>query len=102
MEASLREYDSLGAIGGEEFAVVSPDTDLEAGQALAERMLETIRSRPFSINDLELNVRCSAGVATISTQDERADELLARADDALYQAKDDGRNKVRTEKSLGS
>ena len=100
MEASLREYDSLGRIGGEEFAVVSPGTDLEAGHALAGRMLEMIRSSPFSINDLELNVRCSAGVATISVQDERSDELLARADDALYQAKNDGRDRVRTEEDL--
>ncbi len=100
MSASLRGYDMLGRVGGEEFLVVSPNTDLAPGTALAERMLDTIRSEPFSISDLELKVTMSAGVSTIQDSDVRADDLVARADDALYAAKRAGRNCVRTQEDL--
>lgn len=97
MRSSIREYDALGRIGGEEFLVVAPETDSQTGTALAERILETVRSLPFSVRDLELDVTVSAGVATITHDDARADALVGRADDALYAAKNAGRDCVRTQ-----
>ena len=102
MSATVRKYDLLGRIGGEEFAIISPETDQDDARHLAERILESMRDSTISVHDrgLELSLTVSAGVATISGDDERADVLVARSDDALYCAKNEGRDRVCTEDEL--
>jgi len=100
MGDSVREYDIAGRVGGEEFLIVSPATGLEAARSVAERVLGGLRAEPINVGDLVLTVTASAGVATIHSTDERSDVLLVRADDALYAAKDAGRDTVRTQNQL--
>jgi diguanylate cyclase (GGDEF)-like protein len=100
MRESIREYDVAGRIGGEEFLIISPATGLEAATGVADRVIEELRAEPVNVGDLVLNVTSSAGVGTIRSSDERGDVLLARADDALYVAKEAGRDRVRTQNHL--
>jgi diguanylate cyclase (GGDEF)-like protein len=96
MQASLRPYDLLGRIGGEEFLIASPGSTLEEAVALAERIREKIRGKTIANKDHSISVTVSAGVTSLNGQDRKSDALLARADDALYQAKQKGRDRVVT------
>lgn len=90
----IRPYDALGRYGGEEFLVVFPDTNAEQSTAQAERIREAIGNRAFDLgNGAEDNVTISIGVAVFSG-DEQVDDLISRADQALYRAKREGRNRV--------
>ncbi|GAB4090541.1 diguanylate cyclase [Hydrogenophaga soli] len=91
---SLRECDHIGRIGGEEFAVLLPNTS--AGHALetAERLRLTLTNTPIHLaQGTPLKVTVSIGVTTTSG-DQDIEALLRHADDALYQAKNQGRNRV--------
>ena len=94
MEGSLRSYDLLGRIGGEEFLIASPGSELDDATALAERIRERIKARRIANRTQAVQVTVSAGVTSLSHQDAKAYGLLARADDALYQAKQQGRDRV--------
>ena len=85
----LREEDYAGRWGGEEFLVLLPDVDEAGAQATAERLRASVGGRPVA----GLRVTVSAGCATWSP-DESPDDLLRRADDALYVAKRGGRDQV--------
>ncbi|WP_254849532.1 sensor domain-containing diguanylate cyclase [Thalassotalea sp. PP2-459] len=92
---NLRSEDVLARIGGEEFAIVLPDTNLEQAKHIAER----IRQQQDSIRltghwQGELNVQVSVGVAIMLNDDSTFDMLFSRADKALYMAKNNGRNQV--------
>lgn len=93
LKQRLRKSDHIGRYGGEEFAVVLPDTDLEA----AQRVLDEIRQRfaeiryPAQPHDLSCTFSC--GIAELS-DDIDSNTLSKRADEALYQAKRSGRNRV--------
>jgi two-component system cell cycle response regulator len=80
---------------GDEFVVVMPETDISFAAAVAERLRAAIAREPFTIkpDGRKLSVTISIGVASAATADER-DQLLNRADDALYAAKNRGRNCV--------
>jgi diguanylate cyclase (GGDEF)-like protein len=91
---TLRSADVAGRIGGEEFLIVLPETDMEGALLLAERVRTIIEKEPMVIPDGELTVTCSLGVAEIFPEDKDAGVLLARADGALYEAKRKGRNRV--------
>jgi len=98
--AIIRCYDLFGRIGGEEFAILLPGTDLQPAAEIAERIRQACRditSRDFTPKP----GRRSAGTMTVSigatilkTSDESLDDLLRRADQALYRAKTRGRNRV--------
>ncbi|WP_340150210.1 PleD family two-component system response regulator [uncultured Sneathiella sp.] len=92
---SIRGIDLACRYGGEEFVVVMPDTDLSMASTVAERLRRQMADKPFVVsnNKLELDLTCSIGV-TVSQEQEEADSLLKRADEALYKAKRDGRNRV--------
>jgi diguanylate cyclase (GGDEF)-like protein len=94
MRESLRTYDLLGRIGGEEFLIASPGSTLDEAAALAERIREKIKGKTISGKDQSVSITVSAGVTTLSGQDINAGSMLARADDALYQAKQGGRDRV--------
>jgi len=93
MQSSLRTYDLLGRIGGEEFLIASPGSVLDEAAGLAERILEKIRTTAVS-GSQKISVTMSAGVTSLGDQDAKADSLLARADAALYMAKQAGRDRV--------
>lgn len=90
----MRSTDLLARLGGEEFAVLMPDSELRAACALGERLRHAIADRPISVSGLELQCTVSAGVAMVEPADEGIDDALRRADEALYQAKARGRNRV--------
>jgi len=94
MVGGLRSYDLLGRIGGEEFLIASPGSTLDDAAGLAERIRQKIKDRKISDKIQELSVTVSAGVTSLSEHDATADAILQRADDALYLAKQQGRDRV--------
>ena len=90
----LRANDILGRIGGEEFAVTLPEANLESAYEVAERLRQAIESITINAAGVAINCTVSAGVAQFSDADETIDDVLRRADRALYRAKDAGRNRV--------
>jgi diguanylate cyclase (GGDEF)-like protein len=94
MLSSVRPYDIVGRIGGEEFLIVAPATPAHEAVSLAERIVSTIYLTTIEENETRVSVTASAGVAVIRREDANIDELLRRADYALYQAKARGRNCV--------
>lgn len=92
---SLRQSDSLGRLGGEEFAVLLPETALEAATEVAERMRQNVADRPFIAGtSTVIHSSISIGVAQLDARDGTVDDVLNRADEALYRAKKQGRNCV--------
>jgi diguanylate cyclase len=92
MLASLRVYDLCARWGGEEFLVLLPDTGLEDGLQVAERLRDTLAHSPAQIGKgLSLTVTLSLGLTTFLPGD-TSDTLLRRADQALLAAKHSGRN----------
>jgi diguanylate cyclase (GGDEF)-like protein len=94
LRESLRAYDLLGRIGGEEFLIASPGSTLDDAAALAERIRVKIGRETISDSARSITVTVSAGVTSLSRQDEKTDVLLARVDEALYRAKQEGRDRV--------
>ncbi len=94
----LREYDLVGRFGGEEFAMLLPQTDEQDARRVAERMRAHIAAMPIEISGKAgpeiIRVTVSIGVAALSTSGSQLTELLATADAALYRAKHAGRNLV--------
>jgi two-component system, cell cycle response regulator len=85
-------------LGGEEFVIIMPETDLRRAFQIGERLRATIAAEPFRLNDgSELELTASVGVATVESPDETPSTLYKRADTALYAAKRDGRNRVMVE-----
>ena len=103
MTQALRRYDTLGRYGGEEFLAVVPSSDGVGTLALAERIREAIQSAPVTTADGDVPVTVSCGVAA-STASDRLDPpaLLHLADEALYRAKELGRNRSELAASMDS
>ena len=95
LEGNLRSVDLLGRLGGEEFAVVLPESDHNAATHTAERLRAAVESLAFPFEDgTTLKITTSVGISILGTAGETLDSLLARADTALYTAKREGRNRV--------
>jgi len=91
-----RITDVAARIGGEEFALLLPETDADGALQLAHRLRQSIEQIPTTgLTGEDTEVTASVGVATVSYIDGAADSVLRLADEALYQAKDAGRNQVR-------
>ena len=90
----LRDIDIFGRLGGEEFAMLLPETDLAGGRATAERLRSGVAEVPIETERAILHVTISVGVTETATDDELLETVLKRADDAMYQAKNGGRNRV--------
>ena len=93
---SVRSADLVARIGGEEFLVVMPESTLDVGVSVAERLRASIASQPFTIHESgeRWPLTISIGVTTIAECGDTAAAVLKRADDALYLAKNSGRNRV--------
>lgn len=93
---NIRGIDMACRMGGEEFVLVMPDTDMALAYTIAERLRQSIGGVPFEVNagTGALTITISIGMSTLERQDDNADTLLKRADKALYRAKRDGRNRV--------
>lgn len=89
-----REVDIVARYGGEEFAVILPNTDMGGALTCAENIRMTIANATLDIDGHHLNITLSAGVAWLEKDVKDEDELLRRADSALLQAKQLGRNRV--------
>ncbi|MFL0797092.1 MAG: diguanylate cyclase [Cellvibrionaceae bacterium] len=89
----IRKTDFIARFGGEEFVMILPETDLDAGVKMLEKVRETIAGCPFHFKGEDVQITSSFGVAEFAEGD-TVDVVLARADKALYQAKEQGRNKV--------
>ena len=93
--AVLREADIVGRVGGEEFAVVLPQTEAARACEVAERLRKAVEHTAIPLeHGLPLRVTVSIGVAPLAGERSNFDTLLAQADKALYQAKHQGRNQV--------
>ncbi len=100
IRSQLREYDIAGRYGGEEFSILLPFTNLDEAKMVAERLRKTIEETVIDISkvnpespDKTIKVTLSLGIYQIKP-DDKDDDLLKKADKALYQAKNTGRNKV--------
>jgi two-component system cell cycle response regulator len=92
LRAECRQSDIVGRLGGEEFAVLVPETRLAAAQQMAGRLLEACRAVAASAGDREVRCTCSIGVSELGEGDDNVEEVLRRADAALYEAKRSGRD----------
>lgn len=92
----LREVDIFGRIGGEEFAIVMPDTGLESARFAAERLRQAVaRAELLTDTEERLHITISLGLVALSTEINDIKSLLKAADEALYVAKNSGRNLVK-------
>lgn len=93
--ANRRQYDEVGRYGGEEFAVLLPETSLEDATQIAERLREKIAAQSITVDGKKISVTASFGVACFPGEGvETINDLLRAADAALYKAKHTGRNRV--------
>ncbi len=90
----LRTMDVAGRYGGEEFLVILGQTDIRNAMSTAERIRRAIENHTFSYQEAELHITISVGVTAIGGLEETDNSLIARADNALYEAKAGGRNRV--------
>ncbi len=96
MKDSVRGIDLVCRLGGEEFVIVMPDTDPIRGFRIADRIRMSVSNTPFAIHggSKQIDVTVSVGMTGLRGEDISVDALLKRADEALYKAKRDGRNRV--------
>jgi diguanylate cyclase (GGDEF)-like protein len=93
IKQSLREVDFLSRLGGEEFVVGLPETDVKGATIVAERLRETIAGMAVVSNGDSISVTASFGIAGLNRADRDWKQMLGRADVALYRAKQEGRNR---------
>jgi diguanylate cyclase (GGDEF)-like protein len=90
----LRGIDLFGRLGGEEFAVLLPGTALTGALEFAERLRQHVAENPTPCDNGPIAITVSIGVTELDPQDSGPSNVLARADRALYGAKEAGRNRV--------
>ena len=93
---NIRNVDMPCRVGGEEFIIILPATELHLAQKIGERIRKAIAAKPFSAGALSgtLNITVSVGLSTLAGSSDKVDDFLKRADQALYRAKREGRNRV--------
>ncbi len=94
VQAELRATDVPARYGGDEFIVLLPETPPKGAMDVAERIRGAIAARPLALNGQQITASVSIGIACYPEDGRTLDALAARADRALYQAKQEGRNKV--------
>ena len=99
IKQELRESDIPARYGGEEFAILLPYTHIDEAKIVSERLRSAVEKTQISLDKKNINVTISMGLAEFS-QDETGEDLFKRADEALYQAKESGRNRVCINKNV--
>lgn len=94
LKKHLRKTDIAGRLGGEEFAMILPNTGIENAVILANRIREEVSGQTINIDEKNIKFTVSIGLTSLSYDDMSFDSALARADSALYTAKENGRNRV--------
>lgn len=96
LQVTMRETDVVARIGGEEFVVLLPDTNLDAARIAAERARKVLEDSPVVVegNAVPIRFTASLGIAIVLGDEDTLDALLDRADQGLYAAKRGGRNRV--------
>jgi diguanylate cyclase (GGDEF)-like protein len=92
LREQIRHPDTIGRYGGEEFLIVLPNSEIQAASEQAERLCQRVRTLHVEANDHSITVTVSIGVAQYKIEDENWEQFLHRADEALYKAKDMGRD----------
>ena len=92
----IREADIFGRLGGEEFALMLPETPIQSAQVLAERICKATDEIVIPFNDSSIRFTVSIGLVALGQDDLTLDSVIRRADKAMYQAKEKGRNQVVT------
>jgi len=92
LREQIRHPDTIGRYGGEEFLIVLPSSRIQAASEQADRLCQTIRTLQVDSNGHSFSVTISLGVAQYKIGDENWEQFLHRADEALYRAKDKGRD----------
>jgi diguanylate cyclase (GGDEF)-like protein len=93
-QSSKRDSDSAGRLGGEEFAILLPETGEAAARVVAERLCQMVRECSPSASEEKIKVTVSIGVATATLSMSGIGALMKRADTAMYEAKRSGRDRV--------
>lgn len=96
LKKTIREVDILARLGGEEFAIIMPQTSIEEARNLAERIRQRVEAESMQHDTLQIKITASFGIAACMTEDNDLEKMLTMADDALYIAKKKGRNQVRS------
>lgn len=91
---NIREIDMAARLGGDEFSMLVPDTDIKNAIILAKRIRSAIEQESFQIQEQIISLTVSIGVATYNNNFSSLESIIKRADDYLYQAKNQGRNRV--------
>lgn len=94
LQNGLRCTDLIGRIGGEEFAVILPETELPQSLQIAERLRKSVDQLPVEVDGDKIRITISLGASQSNIADTEMDDALIRADSALYSAKKAGRNNV--------
>jgi diguanylate cyclase (GGDEF)-like protein len=94
LQRNLRQTDILCRFGGEEFAILLPETSLQTATSIAERLRVNVSNYSFEVDKLSLRLTISIGISWMIGNQAELGILLDRADEAMYQAKRGGRNKV--------
>lgn len=93
-QKQLRGVDVIARLGGDEFTILLAETNLEGAQVVAGRLIRSVSNMPFFIENSQLDISLSIGMAILTEDCPDLETLLQRADDALYQAKAAGKNQV--------
>mgnify|MGYP000104786788 FL=1 len=91
---SLRKTDLVGRLGGEEFGILLTETDIDGAMIFAERLRYKIANNIVYTDVANITFTVSIGISEYSLSDEEVEGIIARADEALYEAKNTGRNKT--------
>jgi diguanylate cyclase (GGDEF)-like protein len=94
LQINLRETDILCRYGGEEFAILLPETNIQTATTIAERLRIIVANKPFEVPDMVLNITISIGISWMQGKAASIESMLILADKAMYMAKRSGRNKV--------
>lgn len=91
---NFRTIDILGRLGGEEFVVLLPDTDLATAAHIGRRFIETLKASPIVIGEQTIHITATVGVVERRADEDQLEALVQRADKALYEGKHAGRSRV--------
>ncbi len=92
---NVRRHDTLARVGGEEFSIISPHNSQKAALKMAEKIRQRIEDLSFEVDGKEPKITISIGVSEVDFEDYDHTSVLERADEAMYEAKERGRNDVR-------